>query len=247
MMLQDRQKQILEALVREYVKTARPVSSKDLRRICHFPFSSATIRNDFQILHELGFLSQPHISAGRVPTDKAYRFYINEHEHQKNKEARHSGNTSLRQLAEAAYSDEEFLRSAASVLSEFSGSFAMAGIVDDRLFFKHGFSEALDEPEFSDRETARDFGRYVDEFEKSVEALCAEISRFHHPEVFIGRENPVKRSKEYGMVVYAYERDTDTGKKRQLVSIIGPKRMDYEKNISLMEDFDDIVRELYSE
>jgi heat-inducible transcriptional repressor len=72
-----RQRDVLVALIREYVDSAEPVGSRALSKR-HFPhLSPATIRNVMADLEELGYLAQPHTSAGRIPTDKAYRFYVN--------------------------------------------------------------------------------------------------------------------------------------------------------------------------
>lgn len=71
-----RQRDVLVALIREYVDSAEPVGSRALSKR-HFPhLSPATIRNVMADLEEMGYLAQPHTSAGRVPTDKAYRFYV---------------------------------------------------------------------------------------------------------------------------------------------------------------------------
>jgi len=74
--LDKRQCEILAAVVRLFVSTGVPVGSKAVGEHLSEPLSSATIRNVMGELEEAGFLSQPHISAGRVPTDKAYRFYV---------------------------------------------------------------------------------------------------------------------------------------------------------------------------
>ena len=71
-----RQRDVLIALIREYVDSAEPVGSRVLSKR-HFPhLSPATIRNVMADLEEMGYLAQPHTSAGRIPTDKAYRFYV---------------------------------------------------------------------------------------------------------------------------------------------------------------------------
>ena len=76
MKITDRQKGILNTLVEEYISSAEPVSSKELQKKHDFGVSPATIRNEMQRLMDAGFISQPHTSAGRVPTDKGYRFYV---------------------------------------------------------------------------------------------------------------------------------------------------------------------------
>ncbi len=72
--LSPRQKQILQAIIEDYINNAMPVGSRTLSK--SFALSSATIRNEMSDLEELGYLEQPHASAGRVPSDKAYRFYV---------------------------------------------------------------------------------------------------------------------------------------------------------------------------
>ena len=75
-MLDDRKKNILKAIVDDYIATAEPVGSKALISRFHFTVSSATVRNEMAELEELGYLEQPHTSAGRVPSDKGYRAYV---------------------------------------------------------------------------------------------------------------------------------------------------------------------------
>lgn len=74
--LTNRQEKILSRLIRIYIRKAEPVSSGELARF--FNFSSATIRNELRHLEELGYLHQPHSSAGRVPTDRAYRWLVDQ-------------------------------------------------------------------------------------------------------------------------------------------------------------------------
>lgn len=74
--LSERKMQILRTLVDDYIKTAQPVGSRTISRKNELGLSSATIRNEMADLEEMGYISQPHTSAGRVPSDKGYRFYV---------------------------------------------------------------------------------------------------------------------------------------------------------------------------
>ena len=74
--LADRQREILRAVIREFISTAQPVASGALVRRYHLPVSPATVRNELAELEDLGLLTHPHTSAGRVPTDLGYRFFI---------------------------------------------------------------------------------------------------------------------------------------------------------------------------
>ena len=74
-MITDRQEKLLDFLIREYISTAEPVSSKALKKVCDLDICGATIRNDLQALTEEGYIEQPHTSAGRIPTKKAYKYF----------------------------------------------------------------------------------------------------------------------------------------------------------------------------
>ncbi len=74
--LDDRKASILRAVVEEYIETAQPVGSGHVARAAAVNVSSATVRNDMATLEQEGYLFQPHTSAGRVPTEKGYRFFV---------------------------------------------------------------------------------------------------------------------------------------------------------------------------
>jgi heat-inducible transcriptional repressor len=76
MELTDRQREVLRAIIQDYILSAEPVGSRSVARKYGFRMSPATIRNIMADLADLGYLVQPHTSAGRVPTDLGYRFYV---------------------------------------------------------------------------------------------------------------------------------------------------------------------------
>lgn len=77
MALDDRKLQVLHAIIQSYIMTAEPIGSRTISKKFDLGVSSATIRNEMSDLEELGYLLQPHTSSGRVPSDKAYRLYVN--------------------------------------------------------------------------------------------------------------------------------------------------------------------------
>src|SRR5947207_12224168 len=77
-MLDDRKAAVLRAVVREYIETAQPVGSTHVARTTDLGVSPATVRNEMALLERDGYLTQPHTSAGRVPTDKGYRFFVDQ-------------------------------------------------------------------------------------------------------------------------------------------------------------------------
>ena len=75
-MLDERKRQVLQAIIDDYITTAEPIGSRTIARKCGLGVSPATIRNEMSDLEILGYLEQPHASAGRIPSAKGYRFYV---------------------------------------------------------------------------------------------------------------------------------------------------------------------------
>ena len=84
--LDERKKKILQAVIRNYLETGEPVGSRTISKYTDLNLSSATIRNEMADLEELGYIYQPHTSAGRIPSDKGYRFYVDTMMEQKERE-----------------------------------------------------------------------------------------------------------------------------------------------------------------
>ena len=76
--LTDRKKKILKAIIKTYMETGEPVGSRTISKYTDLNVSSATIRNEMSDLTDLGYIVQPHTSAGRIPSDKGYRLYVDE-------------------------------------------------------------------------------------------------------------------------------------------------------------------------
>ena len=84
--LDERKIKILDAIIRTYLETGEPVGSRTISKYTDLNLSSATIRNEMSDLEELGYIVQPHTSAGRIPSDKGYRFYVDHLLEMKDKE-----------------------------------------------------------------------------------------------------------------------------------------------------------------
>lgn len=112
---QDREKKVLLGLVEYYIKTGRPVGSNTLKEIEFGELSSATIRNYFANLEEEGFLSQPHASGGRIPTDLAFRFYASAYIDTDHKEIPNDPFKSIRQFESREIAN--MLQESAEILS----------------------------------------------------------------------------------------------------------------------------------
>ncbi len=204
----------MNSVVQEYIGRAEPVSSQMLEKKYRFGLSPATIRNEMQKLTSQGFLFQPHTSAGRIPTDKGYRLFVDK--------------LLENELEEFASSWEKeiedslsFVREATRFLSEESSNLAVGYLSADKIFWKEGWGGIFCEPEFSQRGYAVSFAKMLDDFERNIERvnLPSQIS------VYIGRENPFSRVKDFSLITLGFSEG--------LFALLGPKRMSYDKNIEL--------------
>ncbi|HXG88607.1 MAG TPA: heat-inducible transcriptional repressor HrcA [Vicinamibacterales bacterium] len=140
--LSDRTRRILAALIREYIETGEPVASAALTRRAGLALSSATIRNVLAQLEEMGFVAQPHTSAGRVPTDLGYRFYVDLLLEGRRASKNSAGvEARLRQQAGEVPLIDDLLSSASHVLSEVSRhvGFAIAPANAQAIFHRIDF------------------------------------------------------------------------------------------------------------
>ena len=111
--LSDRKLKILYAIIRTYLETGEPVGSRTISKYTDLNLSSATIRNEMADLEELGYIMQPHTSAGRIPSDKGYRLYVDILMEEKEQEL----NDKQEQMLEKADKMEQLLKQAAKVLA----------------------------------------------------------------------------------------------------------------------------------
>ncbi len=225
--LNKRQLKILSAVVEEYTKTALPVGSSVLSREYDFEVSSATLRNDMVKLEKKGFLYQPHTSAGRIPTDTGYRYFVEEvmTDRELSKEEQISLQKELLQLRAQ---NTRLTRTTAKLLSTVSGYVALSGVPSKGDFSEFGL-KSLMEGDVADLDDLCRLTEALDYIDERCDGLLAELSD-GETKIFIGKDNPISNSQNYSMVVSKYEHAGEEG----IVALIGPKNMEYEKNKSLI-------------
>jgi len=243
--LTNRQSKILELIIREYVKSAQPVSSKSLEESGGFALSSATLRSEMQELEWLGYLEQPHTSAGRVPTDKAYRLFVDhvvrgEHQTPAERARKHIAET----LRGAGDDPRNINRATAQMLAELCSSLVITGIVNDDEFFKFGLSSLFAMPEFQEFGRAQQIADVFDQFD--VMFVQLENMFFGHDpiRVFIGHESPFRAMRGESVIVGHYHLPRHV---RGSLTVIGPTRMNYERNLSLVRYTVDELNRIASE
>lgn len=221
-----RQKKILAAIVKEYSESANPVGSKELVDKYNFRESSATIRNEMVELEKTGFIYQPHKSAGRVPTDKGYRFFVNElmRRFELSDKERHLLKSELEKLK---VQHEQLGRSIANVIAQVSGSAAFALLPNESS--STGLSHIIGEPEFTDAKTMKQVAQLLENIDKHASKLIkkTEVTA----EAIIGGESPLPVPRELSLVVSNIQMADG---KKGVIGIVGPKRMSYAKNLSIL-------------
>lgn len=236
----------MDTVIKEYVNSAVPVSSQELLKKHDFSVSPATIRIEMQKLTDKGYLLQPHTSAGRVPTDKGYRLFVNgliDREKNDKKQgkpfdaasshAKASADKHSKELAVGEWRGNEsedvfkFIQGLTRRLAKESRTLAINYLENGDMFWKEGWEGVLQEPEFEERGNIMDFTQLLKDFEEHIEKIKTKPGL----NVSIGRENPFPKAKNFTVISTRYHLP---GGEKGVISIFGPKRMEYDKNITLI-------------
>lgn len=229
-MLTARQDEILKTIVQEYSNTAVPVSSGLLIKKYNLLYSSATLRGEMAKLEELGYLIQPHISAGRVPSDKGYRYFIDNLLIRGKTDLDYQKKLEL-ELLKLKTKNARLERTTAKLLSSMSHCLAISGIIDKNEFYDFGMHNLLDDPELANQDSLSKLVMALDLIDENLDKIVENI-KDGETKIFVGEENPIENVKNCSMIVSSYQRSDG---ERGLLAIIGPKRMKYQKNKGLID------------
>ena len=236
----DRQVKLLDFIIREHVKTAKPVGSALIAKKAGFKLSSATLRTEMGELEKAGYLAQLHTSGGRVPTDKAYRYYVNS---LLEKQGGPNLKTEYKNKIKEAFDDmpsdpSEVNKIVAKILSNLSENLVITGISQDKDFFKKGLVSLFGLPEFKEFNEAVKLARFFEEFEGMFQFIEREFfntlgaPRGVPVQIMIGRESPFKQIQHETVMCAKYGLP---GNCVGSLTLVGPTRMNYEKNIALIK------------
>lgn len=219
----DRQAQILAAIIEQYAEIAAPVGSVTLAKL--FGVSSATIRAEMARLEEAGLIRQPHTSAGRIPTDKGYRFYVNQvnqitDETPLARPAR-ALNTRVLQAGRADLA----IRSATDMLVELTNNAGLATI-GNQLYIS-GFSRLFTQPEFMHGGPIHEVARLLD----NIEPWLHEAVPNEPLNVYIGSENPIGKSSGCSLIISRFRSPYSDF---SYIGVIGSTRQSYREVMQLV-------------
>ncbi len=234
----SRKDRVLAATVDSYVCQGEPVSSSELSSA--FNLSSATIRNILAELEAEGYLWHPHTSAGRVPSTKGYRYYVDFL--MGGDELPEEEKTSIRGgYSQRSSSLDEILEQTSDLLAEVTHYASIVSFADsqDRIFCK-GLGNIIQQPEFHDFECFSPVVRLLEGRKKLLELISQELDK--PLKVYIGEEiGDPQIGQACSLVVSTYKR----GKKdKGRIAVLGPCRMSYCKTLSALEYVASLLNEM---
>src|SRR5581483_2264788 len=186
----ERQAKILQAIVEQYAEVASPVGSSLLAKL--FDVSSATIRSEMAALERLGFIKQPHTSAGREPTDAGYRYYVN---NLAEREEKPGVSRALTARVRSGGQPELTIRNTVDTLVELTHNLGLATIGNE--LYMSGLSNLFGQPEFMHPGQVQEVARLLD----NLQPWLNEAAPNQPLSVYIGRENPIGRNAGASLVI----------------------------------------------
>jgi heat-inducible transcriptional repressor len=223
-MISERKKLLLEIIIKEYLKTATPVSSGVLVEKYKLDISPATVRNEMMELEDEGYIYQPHTSAGRVPTEAAYELFLAEFKDiKKRKELKETETEILEKLFRR---DEAAFRQTAKMIAEMSGGAVFWAFHKNDLYYT-GLSNLFAQPEFNKVDMVCDVSAIIDRMEEIIDDIFEDLE--DGGQILVGSKNPFGNFLSTVLVKY---KDNNVS---SIFGILGPMRMDYARNLALVE------------
>lgn len=233
---ESRKRAVLTAAIKRYIDDAAPVSSDDIAS--QFGLSSATIRNIFAELEEGRFLKHPHTSAGRIPTDRGYRYYVDflvsqialldEEKEKVTREYRRE----IRKLGDALERTSELL----AALTHYT---SIVSLLEEQDIFYKGLSLILEQPEFSDTGRIRLLVKIIEDKERLLAVINRDFKE--KVKVYIGDELGCAEMNNCALVISScWIRNKPVGK----IAVLGPTRMKYDHIIPAMEYVSDTLNDI---
>ena len=219
--MNDRSKIILNTIIREHIATGEPVASGVLVEKYKLGISPATVRNEMADLEQEGLIIQPHTSSGRIPTEKAYKLFI---ENIEVKKVPKSVTNNLDSFL--AKKDEEGFKQSAKEMAGYSQLAVFWAFHRHNVYYT-GISNLLHQPEFRRMELVYDMGEIIDRVDEIVNDIFDDIKE--EPKILLGEENPFGGF--CGTILAKYKISSNYG----MFGILGPMRMDYEKYLGVIK------------
>ena len=218
--MNDRQEKLLKLVVESYIGRAEPVGSNFLVENNDLGVSGATIRNEMRALEDAGYLTHPHTSSGRIPTELGYRYYVeNLMGSTKIKDSHKEGI----QICFSSAEGRQAVKNIAKYVAEKTNNAVIVAFGADALYYT-GMSQLFTQPEFRDYAFMIKASTIFDQCDERIEEII-DLFENSQPQVLIGTENPFGQ-----MTSMVGVKIGDV-----LFTILGPMRMDYNKAFSFVD------------
>ena len=235
--LTERQKNLLRAVIEKYIETAEPIGSETIEKEASLGVSPATIRNEMVRLTSLGYLKQPHTSAGRIPTSMGMKFYVDQLMEEKTLSLKDE--VAIKdELTEENEPFEKLIRHTTRVLADQTHSLAIATDEQGSLYAA-GMSNILDMPEFYDIDITRSVLAMLDHAEL-IQQIIAQIRAEEQLRILFGEELGIPLLEPCGFVVTRYQMQNHRG----VLGIVGPSRLNYQTVIPTIRYFSQLLSQL---
>lgn len=233
MVLDERKSALLSAIIKEHIKSGSAVGSKILVDKYGFDVSPATIRNEMMALEKEGLIFQPHTSAGRIPTEAGWQFYLNNS--LKDKALSHKEKNDLDTVFKASEESEAKVKNLAKKLAEISREAVIVGFNPDYIYYT-GLSQLFRQPEFTQYDLICHLSEVIDHLEEVISRLFSEVAE-NDFKIMVGQDNPFGR--ECGAIVSKFKnKKGEAG----IFTLLGPARMAYENNLALLKYSHSLLR-----
>ena len=214
--MNERQKQLFLNILREHINSGRAIGSEFLVNKYKLDVSSATIRNDMAELERQGYITHPYTSAGRIPTEKGYKCYLDNYLDKKveiNQEDKQA-------LTAASNEEGNDIKNMARKIAELSDAVVLVAFEKNNIYYT-GIANLLTQPEFADFDLIYDLSFVVDHLDEVIEKIFDSV---RDTEIKIGKDNYF--AKQCTSILTKVD--------DKMLGILGPIRMDYERNLGLI-------------
>jgi len=231
--LTARQTQILKAIIEEYIDTALPIGSDTLDKKFNLGISSATIRNEMVTLTETGYLKQPHTSAGRVPTPRALKFYIDQLMDEKRMSVADEVKTKAEMMGVKNDLDD-LMQETTQMLAQRTKTLAVAALDDDDRVWHSGYSNVFTNPEFfTQPQSLTSLFSCLEQIDRIHELFFQRMTGLTPVEVVFGEELGWPGFSPIGVVGTRFVVNGHNG----ALAVIGPARQHYSMVIPTVRYF----------
>ena len=216
---------MLAALIEEYVARAMPVGSRTLTERYELGVSPATIRNELSVLEDEGYISQPHTSAGRIPTDFGYRTFVDRLVESGALSDDPETVESLNRLRDAARELDDLIERTSAAVAQFTDCLTIVAPSDVAHPRRLGMSSLMRQPEFAYTQSLIPIMQVLEDETVLLQVLDSTAQDGASPRVRIGSENETEQLSGVSVVASRYGAGDDEG----IIAVIGPTRMNYTK------------------